>query len=87
MDDIDPADIAILVLERIRRRVRTHPVSTMAAAAGVGYVLGGGIPDFVLRWGAAAAVRVISAQVLAQMISGGVEERFIDMNGRATQRQ
>lgn len=67
---LDTSTIAVLLMGRLRESVKRRPAATLAGAAGVGYVLGGGIPDFVLRLGAAAAVRVLTQKVAAQLLSG-----------------
>lgn len=66
---LDTGTIALLLLGRLRDSVKKRPAATLAGAAGVGYVLGGGVPTFILRLGTAAAVRVLTQKVAAQLVS------------------
>lgn len=67
---LDMTTIAVLLLGRLRESVKRRPGATLAGAAGVGYVLGGGVPNFMLRLGTAAAVRVLTQKVAFQLLSG-----------------
>jgi len=46
---------------------RRNPYRTVLAAAGVGYVLGGGIPRWAMRMGFNAAVRMALAAAAAKV--------------------
>jgi len=46
---------------------RRNPYRTVAVAAGVGYVLGGGIPRWAMRMGFNAAVRMAMAAAAAKV--------------------
>lgn len=52
-------------------QVRAHPVATLGAAAGVGYVLGGGLPSSLtkLLWriGSRAALNLAVSTIVAQL--------------------
>ncbi len=66
----DQAVTAALVLaDRVVSRVQTHPVGTLAAAAGVGVVLARGIPDIVLRFGASAVLRLAAARMIDSVVT------------------
>lgn len=63
-------DIHALVdaaVTEIAIQAREHPVRTLGIAAGVGYVLGGGLPRFVVRLGTAALVRTAARTALAMV--------------------
>ena len=51
--------------EQIADQARSHPVRTLGIAFGVGYVLGGGLPRFVVRMGTAALVRTAGRVAIA----------------------
>lgn len=51
----------------IADQARENPYRTVLVAAGVGYVLGGGIPSWALRLGAQAAARMAIASAVAQV--------------------
>jgi len=67
---LDTGTIAVLLMGRLRESVKRRPAATLAGAAGVGYILGGGVPNFVLRLGAAAAIRLLTQKLAAQLLSG-----------------
>jgi hypothetical protein len=55
----------------VRERMRTHPYATLAAAAGVGYVLGGGLPSrltaVLLALGSRMALEVGARELTARL--------------------
>jgi hypothetical protein len=62
----------------LRDRMRTHPYVMLAAAGGIGYVLGGGLPSrlttFLLALGTRMALEVGARQLTARLAmpqSGG----------------
>lgn len=69
--ELDLQAMAYLAAEKAREQVQTHPVRSLAAAFGVGYVLGGGLPNWALRVGAAVAMRTLSQEALRQASSSG----------------
>lgn len=54
----------------LRDRMRSQPYATLAVAAGVGYVLGGGMPPFVLRALLGFGGRVAIDNFIAQLATG-----------------
>jgi hypothetical protein len=64
-DAIDLQALGLVLADRLIRRTQSHPLSTVAAAAGVGVVLGGGVPNALLRFGASLVLRAATAQVVA----------------------
>lgn len=71
-DDLaDMADsiqhLAAQATELIVDEARRNPYRTVLVAAGVGYVLGGGIPSWALRLGFNAAVRTALAAAAAKV--------------------
>jgi hypothetical protein len=68
MTSDEQALAAVMVLaERLVQRVQTHPVSTLAGAAGVGVVLARGVPKIVLRMGATVALRAVAAKLIDEI--------------------
>jgi hypothetical protein len=65
---IEPAELAVLALGRLRQGVRTRPVTTLAAVFGAGFVLGRGLPTFLVRLGSAFALRAIAGRVLVRSL-------------------
>ncbi len=64
-DELDLPSIGILLADHVVRRTQTHPLSTVAGVAGVGLVLGGGVPNPLLRLGASIALRAITTELIA----------------------
>lgn len=77
-EPIDAATLLVLAAGLVRDRLQAHPASTLAAAVGVGYVLGGGIPDIAVRLGLATAARVIGGEVLRRAVGQGSESAHVD---------
>lgn len=69
-DTIEPAEIAVLALGRLRQGVRARPLATLAMVFGAGFVLGRGLPGIVVRLGSAFALRTVARRVVAQMHAG-----------------
>ena len=53
-------------LEMVEGQAREHPFRTLGIAMGVGYVLGGGMPKFLVRLGMLAAGRVLTDAITAE---------------------
>lgn len=83
-NEMDTASIAMMLANRVTERMQAHPVSTLAAAFGVGYVLGGGLPRFAVRIGAAVAVRALSNELLRQ-ITGNVSSTSFEPHAPTAQ--
>ncbi len=56
----------------IDEQARRHPYQTVLAAAGIGYVLGGGIPSWVLRAAVNAGGRVMLARALGPALGAAL---------------
>lgn len=56
----------------LRERFERQPYTTLALAAGVGYVLGGGLPTGLLRILFGVGGRLAFEQALAKFVAGGV---------------
>ena len=54
--------------EALREAVEGHPYATLAAAATTGYLLGGGLPNWALRWLVDVAGRVTWMAVVQHVI-------------------
>jgi hypothetical protein len=65
---LEPAEIAVLALGRLRQGVRTRPLTTLAGIFGIGYVLGRGLPNVVVRLGSMIALRAVAARVLLRSL-------------------
>ncbi len=53
-------------LEMVESQARAHPFRTVGVAMGVGYVLGGGLPKFLVRLGMLAAGRMLTDAITAE---------------------
>jgi hypothetical protein len=51
------------VLQVVAEQARNHPVRTLGAAFGIGYVLGGGMPSFAMRLLGIAMMRSAASMV------------------------
>lgn len=71
-DTIEPAEIAVLALGRLRQGVRARPLATLAVVFGAGFVLGRGLPSVVVRLGSAFALRAVAHRVMTEMRAGVV---------------
>jgi len=60
---LDVQSIADYAMELVQDQCKNHPFRTLGVAAGVGYVLGGGLPKFLVRLGMLAAGRVLADAV------------------------
>ena len=76
----DPGALASAAADLITEQARQHPYRTIAAAFGLGYVLGGGVPKFVVRLAGIALVRAAGTAAL----TSGAAQDLIDraMQGR-----
>ena len=87
---LDPAELATAAVELIADQARTYPARTIGVAFGIGYVLGGGVPRFVVRLAGVAIARSITESVFggdaAGRIAGGVWRgaRARRANGRSS---
>jgi hypothetical protein len=91
-EPIDPTALMIGAAEQIAAETRRHPLRTLGIAFGAGWVLGGGVPRFVVRMALVAGVRTAAralltsdaASELAQRVIGDLRERARSgHNGRA----
>ncbi len=55
-------------LAAIQIAVQEHPIASVAAGAGAGYILATGLPSWMVRAGAALAVRTLARQIVAVAI-------------------
>jgi hypothetical protein len=63
-DELDPLALVASAAEHIADQARRHPYRTLGIALGVGYVLGGGLPRFVVRMAGMAALRSVGGAIL-----------------------
>jgi hypothetical protein len=61
---IDPMMLVASAAEHVADQARRHPYRTLGIALGVGYVLGGGLPRFVVRMAGMAALRSVGHALL-----------------------
>lgn len=66
-EDLDTPTIALLLAARLRERVCENPVSTLAGAATVGYVLGWSLPTPFYRTLASLGLRAVVMQVVTRV--------------------
>jgi hypothetical protein len=71
---IDMNALLEMAAEQIAEQAREHPVRTLGVAFGVGYVLGGGLPRFVVRMGTAALIRTAGRVAIASVPWGRLIE-------------
>jgi hypothetical protein len=67
-DEPDVATLALLAVAKLGEGVKTHPVSTLAGAAGAGYILAAGLPDVLVRVGASVALRALARRVVGSAL-------------------
>jgi len=79
----DPAELAAAAAELVTEQARAHPYRTVAAAFGVGYVLGGGVPRFVVRLAAMALVRAAGQAVVSSGVARDLLERTVQGGRRS----
>jgi hypothetical protein len=65
VEAVDPAALIAAASELVVEQARSHPLRTLGIAFGVGYVLGGGVPRFLVRMATNAAMRSAGAGLLA----------------------
>ena len=65
---IDFGRLARLALDQITDQVAHHPLRTVAVAAGVGYVLGRGVPAAAVRLGVVMVARIATEAVITSTI-------------------
>lgn len=63
-DETDPLALVATAAEHVADQARRHPYRTLGIALGVGYVLGGGVPRFVVRMAGMAVLRSVGQAVL-----------------------
>lgn len=79
-EDLDTQTLALLLAARIRERVRENPVSTLAGAAAVGYVIGWSMPSALYRTLASVGLRAVVMQVVTRVLgSGEGDEDDVDL--------
>lgn len=64
---MDPVEVAMALAAELEENVRARPLVTLGAAFGVGYVLGGGVPNFVLRAGGVVALRFMASRAMSEL--------------------
>jgi len=57
----------------LRERLRRQPYATLAVAAGIGYVLGGGVPPVLVRSALGVGGRIALERLLGQLVRGAAE--------------
>lgn len=88
---IDMKALVEVASQEIAEQTRRHPVRTLGIAFGVGYVLGGGLPRFVVKLAGAALLRSAGNALLdrlpwtelVQQVAGGPEPAPTPSNGHA----
>lgn len=70
-NDLDLQAVVYKAAAMAKDSVHERPVTALAAAFGVGYVLGGGLPNWMVRVGAAVAMRSLTQAAIQRAASGG----------------
>lgn len=70
-NEVDFQAVAYKAAAMAKESVHERPVTALAAAFGVGYVLGGGLPNWMVRVGAAVAMRSLTQAAIQHAASGG----------------
>lgn len=65
----DLGRLASEVEVRLARRLDARPYGTLAIAAGAGYLLGGGVPAWLLRAGVAAGTRAVANVLIGEVFA------------------
>ena len=73
-EDLDTPTIALLLAARLRERVCESPISTLAGAATVGYVLGWSLPTPLYRTLASLGLRALAMQVVTRVLGSGEDD-------------
>lgn len=76
---IDFGEVANVALDRIAEMAITHPMRTLAIAAGVGYSLGRGVPTIVVRLGMVFGARILTNA----LVSASLEQLGTTMRGES----
>jgi hypothetical protein len=76
-DGIDVRALLDVATTQIAEQAREHPVRTLGVAFSVGYVLGGGVPRFVVRLAGAALMRTAGQAVLGALPWWRLAEGFV----------
>jgi hypothetical protein len=71
-------------LDRVRDQAAAHPLAAMGIAAGVGYVLGGGLPRFGAMFGLAAVGGVVGFGLPALLRGRGGETPFPEQDDESS---
>jgi len=66
-EPFDPMMLAASAADLVSAQARSHPYRTLGIAFGVGYVLGGGLPRFVVRMAGMAALRSLTHAIVGSV--------------------
>lgn len=75
-DDLDLQTIAMTLANRLRDRVVSNPLSTLAGAATVGYMIGWSMPSALYRTVASMALRAVAMQVASRMLGSADDDEM-----------
>lgn len=73
-EDLDTKTLVMLLAGQLRERICSNPVSTLAGAATVGYMLGWSMPTPMYRMVASMGLRAIVSQVVGNLIAAFTED-------------
>ena len=81
---VDPGALMLSAAEHIAEQTRLHPLRTLGIAFGTGWVLGGGVPRFVVRMAVAAGLRTAARAVIQSEAAAELAHRVLgDLRERA----
>jgi len=66
--------IAAATISTVQHAVNEHPFATVAAGVGAGYVLGAGLPSWLVRAGATIGTRVVMREVVSAAVASMTPE-------------
>jgi hypothetical protein len=68
-EELDTKSLVLLLAGQLRERIRSNPVSSLAGAATVGYMLGWSMPTPMYRLVASMGLRAIVSQVVGNLVA------------------
>lgn len=72
--ELDTPTLVMLLAGQLRERVRSHPLSTLAGAASIGYMIGWSMPTALYRAVASMAMRSVALQLVSTVLHSGDDD-------------
>jgi len=81
---VDPSALVLSAAEHIAAEARRNPLRTLGIAFGAGWVLGGGVPKFVVRMAVVAGVRTAARAIITSDAAAELASRVLgDLRDRS----